>query len=66
MKTRANSNHQESTYQLLVASEEQNRGFAEGFVYFLLLAATVVTIWLFSQEPVRLPERSSAPTELLF
>ncbi len=44
--------HEESTYQLLVSSEEKGRGLVEAFVYLLLVLATVATIYQFGREPV--------------
>ena len=46
--------HQQNTYQLLVASEEKERGFIEDIVYLLLVLATSVSIWQFSHQPVAL------------
>lgn len=43
--------HEESTYQLLVDSEERGRGLVEALVYLLLVLATVVTIYQFGREP---------------
>ncbi|HEY1583885.1 MAG TPA: hypothetical protein VGF73_12385 [Chthoniobacterales bacterium] len=43
----------ESTYQMLVASEEKERTLIEDFVYLLLVIATAVTIFQFGREPVR-------------
>jgi hypothetical protein len=44
--------HEESTYQLLIQSEEKKRGLIEAIVYLLLVIATMTTIWQFSREPV--------------
>ncbi len=44
--------HEESTYQLLVRSEEKERGLFEGIVYLLLVVATTVSIWQFTHQPV--------------
>lgn len=44
--------HEESTYQLLVSSEEKGRGLVEAFVYLLLVVATAATIYQFGREPV--------------
>jgi hypothetical protein len=44
--------HQQNTYQLLVASEEKERGFVEDIVYLFLVIATSVSIWQFSHQPV--------------
>jgi hypothetical protein len=61
----ANHTHQESTYQLLVESEEKERGVMEDLVYLLLIIATSVTIWQFGREPVKLAERDAVRSEHL-
>lgn len=48
--------YQESTYQLLVQSEEKERGLIEGVVYLLLVIATSTSIWQFSRVPVTFAE----------
>jgi hypothetical protein len=52
--------HRESTYQLLVRSEEKERGLIEGIVYLLLVIATSASIWQLSHEPVTLAEIGAA------
>ncbi|MEO5719356.1 MAG: hypothetical protein ABIR29_12420 [Chthoniobacterales bacterium] len=54
--TQAAPVHEESTYQLLVESEEKGRGAFEAFVYLLLVLATIATIWQFGREPFRIAE----------
>lgn len=44
--------HQHTTYQLLVESEEKQRGALESAVYLLLIVATSVSIWQFGHQPV--------------
>ncbi|MEO6971622.1 MAG: hypothetical protein ABI217_12100 [Chthoniobacterales bacterium] len=44
--------HEESTYQMLVESEEKGRTFLENIVYLLLVIATATAIWQFTQQPV--------------
>jgi hypothetical protein len=44
--------HHETTYQMLIESEEKERGLIEDIVYLLLVIATVATIWQFSHQPV--------------
>ncbi len=44
--------HHATSYELLVASEEKGRTALESAVYFLLIVATLVTIWQFSHQPV--------------
>jgi hypothetical protein len=48
--------HEESTYQLLIQSEEKERGLIEAIVYLLLVVATTTTIWQFSHQPVTFAE----------
>jgi hypothetical protein len=61
--TKATAIHQESTYQMLVQSEEKGRSVIEDFVYLLLVLATSVTIWQFSQEPVAFANVGNAQAE---
>lgn len=49
------NNEHESTYTLLVRSEEKGRGVVETMVYALLGLAVVVSIWQFAQQPNPLP-----------
>ncbi len=48
--------HEESAYQMLIASEEKERGLVEGFVYLLLVIATVAAIWQFAHQPVTIAD----------
>lgn len=59
----ANQTHQESTYQLLIESEEKERGVMEDIVYLLLIIATSVTIWQFGHQPVTLADRDAVRVE---
>ncbi len=54
--TQAKPIHEESTYQLLVESEEKGRGLIEGFVYLSLALATAAAIWQFGHQPVTIAE----------
>jgi len=45
----------ESTYALLVRSEERERSFFEMVVYGLFILSAVTAIWQFAQQPVTLP-----------
>ncbi len=45
----------ESTYALLVRSEEKNRSVLETVVCALLILSIVFSIWQFVQQPVRIP-----------
>jgi len=46
--------HEETTYQMLVESEEKERGLMETFIYLLLVLATVSAIWQFGHQPITL------------
>ena len=56
----ANHIHQESTYKLLVDSEDKEHGFIEDIVYLLLVVATTATIWQLSHQPVTFADISAA------
>ena len=45
----------ESTYALLVRSEEKERGIFEGAVYFAVILSALVSIWQFAKQPVQVP-----------
>jgi hypothetical protein len=53
MKT--NKTHEESTYALLVRSEEKERSLFETIVYGLFILSAVAAIWQFAQQPINLP-----------
>jgi hypothetical protein len=55
--------HEESAYQLLIQSEEKERGLIEAIVYLLLVIATTTTIWQFSHEPVTFADLGSSTRE---
>ena len=55
--------HEESTYQLLIQSEEKERGLIETIVYLLLVVATTTTIWQLSHEPVTFAQIDSSVQE---
>lgn len=48
-------NEHESTYTLLVRSEEKNRGIAETVIYAILGLSVIVSIWQFVEQSNRLP-----------
>ena len=54
---------EESTYQLLIRSEEKERGLIEAIVYLLLVVATTTTIWQLNHEPVTFAQISSSVQE---
>jgi hypothetical protein len=45
----------ESTYALLVRSEEKERAFLETAFCFLCALSAIVAIWQFAQQPIALP-----------
>jgi hypothetical protein len=51
-----NTTH-ESTYALLVRSEEKERGLLETVLYAFFILSTVAAIWQFAQQPVNIPAR---------
>jgi len=44
----------ESTYALLVHSEEKGRGVLEAVLYVAFFLSAVLLIWAFAQSPVRI------------
>ena len=44
--------HEESTYALLVRSEERSRGILETVLYAFFILSAIVSIWQFAQQPV--------------
>jgi hypothetical protein len=49
------NNNQESTYALLVRSEERSRGALETVAYFTCLLSVLVAVWQFAHRPVNIP-----------
>jgi hypothetical protein len=45
----------ESTYALIVRSEEKERGLFEGAVYFAVVLSALLTLWHVATQPVALP-----------
>ena len=45
----------ESTYALLVRSEEKERGIFEGAVYFAVILSALLSLWHAAQQPVQVP-----------
>lgn len=45
----------ESTYALLVRSEEKERNLSETVVYLLLGLSTAFSIWMFAHQPFTVP-----------
>ena len=46
---------QESTYALLIRSEEKGRNLIEIIIYPLLVISVLLAIWQFALQPVNLP-----------
>ncbi len=49
------NNHQESTYALLVRSEERGRSVLETIAYVAFILSVVLAVWEFAQHPVQIP-----------
>ena len=47
------NNQQESTYALLVRSEEKSRGVLETILYALFIFSALILLWQFAQQPVK-------------
>jgi hypothetical protein len=50
-----NNETHESTYALLVRSEEKERGLLETVAYGLVILSAVAAIWQFAHQPINLP-----------
>ena len=48
-------NQHESTYALLIRSEEKSRNAFEALIYPLLILGPLIAIWQFAQQPVNIP-----------
>ncbi len=55
MKTKTTTEHEESTYALLVRSQEEERSLPETGVYFLLILCMAFSVWETAQQPFQLP-----------
>jgi hypothetical protein len=55
-------NQNESTYALLVRSEEKGRGVLETALYALCILSVVTSIWQFAQQPVNVPAAGFQPS----
>jgi hypothetical protein len=47
--------HNESTYALLIPSEEKSRNVIEMAICPILILGAVIAIWQFAQQPVNIP-----------
>ncbi len=59
------NNEAQSTYGLLVHSEEKGRSIMETVVYALLGLSAILSIWQFVEQPDRLPIDGPAPDPYL-
>ena len=50
-----NNHHEESTYALLMRSEEKSRTVLETVCYGFFILSAVFSIWQFALQPVRVP-----------
>ena len=59
MKTNLNTStkHNESTYALLVRSEEKERNLFEAAIYALLIFCAVFSVWQVAHQPITVPAR---------
>lgn len=64
MKNETHSKGFESTYALLVRSEEKERNLFEGAVYFAVVLSALVSIWQVAIQPVALPLTSVRTTSI--
>jgi hypothetical protein len=56
------NNNQESTYALLVRSEEKSRTALEAVAYMTFILSVVVAVWQFAQHPVNIRATGLEPT----
>jgi hypothetical protein len=54
----------ESTYALIVRSEEKERGIFEGAVYFAVVLSSLFSIWQVAKQPLALPLTSIHTTSI--
>ena len=59
------TSHEESTYALLVRSEEKERSVLETVIYALFILSAVAAIFQFAQQPMVAPGRSLEPAPCL-
>ena len=55
------NNQLESTYGMLVRSEERGRGILELLVYTAVILSVVFSIWQFAQTPLKVPAPGADP-----
>jgi hypothetical protein len=55
------NNQNESTYALLVRSEEKGRSALETVAYTAFILSAIFAIWQFTQHPVKIPAAGLQP-----
>ena len=55
MQNQTHSAQFESTYAMIVRSEEKERSLFEGAVYFAVVLSALITLWQAATQPVALP-----------
>ena len=58
-RTNTTDPQHESTYALLIRSEEKRRNAFEVAIYPLLILGPLIAIWQFAQQPVNIPASGS-------
>ena len=64
MKNQTHSEGFESTYALIVRSEEKERSIFEGAVYFAVVLSALFSIWQVAKQPIALPLTSVHTTSI--
>src|SRR5437899_12139766 len=65
LKDKSMNNEAQSTYGLLVQSEEKGRSIMETVVYALVGLSAIVSIWQFAEQVNRLPIDAAMPETYL-
>jgi hypothetical protein len=60
-----NNHHEESTYALLVRSEEKSRTFFETVAYVILVLSAIFSILQFASHPVIVPASGLQPSGIV-
>ena len=55
------NSHNESTYALLVRSEEKSRNGLETVLYSTCILSVIIAIWQFAHQPVNIPAPGIEP-----
>jgi hypothetical protein len=58
-------NQHQSTYALLLCSEEKSRNAFEILIYPLLLIGVIIAIWQFALQTTELPSRETKASQLV-